>query len=44
MSPAVAQLIPLVLFFIPVFCILGVIKYRDWKFISVGRKNPLTSG
>ncbi len=37
------QFIPVVLFFIPALGILGLIKYRDWKFYKAGRRNPLTS-
>lgn len=43
MHPAIAQLIPLVIFLIPMLGLFGVIKYRDWQARKEARKNPLTS-
>lgn len=44
MYPAIAQLIPLVIFLIPAAIgVFGIIQYRNWQAKKEARKNPLTS-
>lgn len=43
MYPPLAQLIPLVVIFVPVALLLGLISFWDWQTKNSRKKNPLTS-